>query len=328
MGRKRIVLTYPSLKGLWQWFAREIERRDIDPAEIDVESYLDPTLTVNENKEILKTILYSPITETEAGDMYEEYKTVLQEQVRTKYPEILEPLEERIIELERTEKTSKRRYKKIKALEQQLLHTERLLEEEKAKPPEVAPVKVHVLKPFTEGIIDYTVGSVIETRDLDWVLEKINRGMIERVGVEVPVKRAPPAVPPIPKHQYLTDEEVGRLWQEFVAYGVSLRDMKEPRHYRERFMAEIRTAKDYEVASKRGRRLVDAILKEISPPLVRPPPVPRRVRAPILEPVAQEPAFEKYLKCCGIDMATYRRLNSIGRNVMRREFRRWLKNPW
>ncbi|GAI43825.1 unnamed protein product, partial [marine sediment metagenome] len=120
IGRQRIVLTYPSLKGLWQWFAREIERRDIDPTEIDVESYLDPLLTVGENKEILKAIMISPITDFESAELYEEAKARLQEQVRTKYPEILEPLEERIIELERTEITSKRRYKKIKALEIEL----------------------------------------------------------------------------------------------------------------------------------------------------------------------------------------------------------------
>ena len=137
------------------------------------------------------------------------------------------------------------------------------------------------------------------------------------------LRRMLPAVPPIPKHKYLTDEQVKGLWQEFVAYGVSLKDMKEPRHYRVRFMAEIATAKDYETAAKRGRRLIETILKEI-----RPPPVPRRVRAPILEPVEREPDFETYLKRCGIDMEDYRLLGHIGQTVMRQEFRRWKKDPW
>ncbi|GAI91049.1 unnamed protein product, partial [marine sediment metagenome] len=74
IGKKRMVLTWPSLKGLWQWFVRETERREIDPATIDVESYLDPLLTVEENKEILKTIMTSPITEFESEELYAEAK--------------------------------------------------------------------------------------------------------------------------------------------------------------------------------------------------------------------------------------------------------------
>lgn len=115
IGKERMAITWPSLKGLWQWYAREIERRQIDPAEIDVESYVDPLLTTTENKEILKTIMLKPITDYESAEMYNEAKALLEEQVRTKYPEIIEAFEDRIVELERTEKTSKRRYKKIKA---------------------------------------------------------------------------------------------------------------------------------------------------------------------------------------------------------------------
>ncbi|MBA7489861.1 hypothetical protein ES702_00395 [subsurface metagenome] len=253
---------------------------------------MDPLLTAGENKEILKSIMFSPITEFESGELYEQAKAMLEEQVRTKYPEIIEPLEEKIIELERTEKTSKRRYKKIKALELQLSETEKLLEEERAKPPEVAPIKVRVLRPFTEGILDYTVGSVVETKDLGWVLEKINRGLVERVGIEVPVKRVPPPVPAIPKHKYLADTEVERLWQEFVAYA-SLKTVPEPGLYRERFMSEIKTARDYEVASRRGRILVDAIIKELRPPPVRPPP-DRVVRRPP-EKIALPPGWKKVM---------------------------------
>lgn len=272
IGEKKIRLKWPSLRGLYDWFLRETERRGIDPEIIDFVAYVDPLLTNNENKEILKSIMYSPVTEAESAEWYAEAKAMLEEQVRTKYPEILEPLESRIIELERTEKTSKRRYKKIKALELELAKSERRREEEKrALEAKVAPIKVHVLKKFTEGILDYTVGSVVETRDLTWVLEKINRGLVERVGIEVPVKRVPPPVPAIPKHKFLADTQVEGLWQEFVAYA-SVKAVPEPGLYRERFMSEIRTAKDYESASRRGRRLVDAILKELRPPPVRPPP--------------------------------------------------------
>ena len=208
---KEPTLTYPSLKGLAQWFERETERREIDPGTIDFEAFVDPMLTYEENKIILLSVMTGAPTEEEYGELYEQQKALLEQQVREKYPEVIEPLEERIIELERTETTSKKRYKKIKALELQLAETEKLLEEEKARPPTVAAVKVRVLRPFTEGIIDYTVGSVLETSDLDWVLEKIKRGLAERVGVEVAVEiKGPP--------KELSKDEQKRLEDEFKAY--------------------------------------------------------------------------------------------------------------
>ncbi len=211
IGKERMALTYPTLKGLWQWFAREIEMRKIDPAEIDVESYLDPFLAIDENKEILRTIMLKPITDYESADMYEEAKALLEEQARTKYPEIIGTLEEKIMKLERTEKTSKSRYKKIKALELDLEESERLHEEEKrALEAKVAPVKVRVLRPFTEGILDYTVGSVLEVRDVKWILEKLRKGLIERVGVEVAVETKGPK-------KELTRQEQSQLKDEFQA---------------------------------------------------------------------------------------------------------------
>ncbi len=211
LGKSQIVLTYPSLKGLWQWFAREVAMRNIDAAEIDVQSFVDPKLTVGENKEILKAILFSPITEVESADMYKEVKALLEDQVRRKYPQIVGALDDKIVRLERTEKTSKERYKKIKALELQLLESERLLDEEKARPPEMAPVKVKILKPFSEGIFDYTPGSVIESKDLDWVLQKIKDGSVERVDVTVAVETKGP-----PKE--LSAKELRWLQDDFKAY--------------------------------------------------------------------------------------------------------------
>jgi len=207
---KEPTLTYISLKGLAQWFERETERRNIDPSTIDFEAFVDPMLSYEENKIILLEFMTGAPSEKEYEDMYKQQVALLEQQVREKYPEVIEPLEERIIELERTETTSKKRYKKIKALQLQLAETEKLLEEERAKPPEVAPIKVRVLRPFTEGILDYTVDSVIETKDLDWVLEKIKRELVERVGVEVPVEIKAPPKP-------LSTEEVRTLEDEFKA---------------------------------------------------------------------------------------------------------------
>jgi len=211
IGKERLALTWPSLKGLWQWFARETERRNIDVSTIDVESFLDPTLSSEENRIILLSVMTGAPTEEEYEDIYEQHKALLEQQVREKYGEIVEPWLDRIVELERTETTSKKRYKQIKALELQLAETEKLLEEERAKPPEVVAIKIRVLKPFTEGILDYTVGSVIETKDLDWVLEKIKGGFVERVGVEVAVEIRGPPKP-------LSTQETRMLEDEFKAY--------------------------------------------------------------------------------------------------------------
>jgi len=208
---EKIALKWPSLRGIVQWYVRECERRGLDPEEaIDLEAQLDPSLTYAENKKILESLLISPLSEKEIGEQYKQYKMMMLEEVREKYPEIINELEERLVELERKELTSKRRYKKIKQLERELAETKRLLEEEKARPPEVPPIKVRILKAFTEGIIDYTPGSVIETRDLDWVIEKVQRGLVEKVGLEVPVEIREPPKP-------LTREETRMLEDEFKA---------------------------------------------------------------------------------------------------------------
>ncbi|MBA7491658.1 hypothetical protein ES702_02206 [subsurface metagenome] len=208
LGEKRINLKFPSLQGLYQWFLRECKLKEIDPEAIDFEMLIDSSLTYAENKQILADVMDKPLTDKEADVMYEEFKALQEKQVREKYPELVEKWTGKIVTLEREVTRGKKRLKKIKELEHLLAESERLREEEKAKPPEVAPVKIRVLKGFSEGIMDYVVGQVVETRNVDWVLDKVQKGFAERVGVEVPVT-------PPPKE--LTEEEKKKLSDVFKA---------------------------------------------------------------------------------------------------------------
>ncbi|MBA7639584.1 hypothetical protein ES703_47243 [subsurface metagenome] len=291
IGKKRMAITWPSLRGLFQWFVRETERRNIDISEIDVESFLDPMLSSDENKTILLSVMTGAPTEEEYEDMYKQHVSMLEQQVREKYPEVIEPLEDRIVELERTETTSKRRYKKIKALELELAESERRREEEKqAIEAKVAPVKVRVLRPFTEGIIDYTAGSVLEVRDVDWILNKVSAGLIERVGIEVPVKRVPPPPPPmeLTKEQKKGLEDAYR--RAFIEAGVprlpplALAAFRDEMVIVQKELNAVPQEKIFEMARSAVLYLASRIIREIKPkvlppdrvvpPLVVAPPLP------------------------------------------------------
>lgn len=67
------------------------------------------------------------------------------------------------------------------------------------------------------------------------------------------------------------------------------------------------------------KRRLAAIIKPITPP---------RVRAPILEAAEREPDFVTFLREVGITMEDYRRLDMMGKFVMRGEYRRWKKSPY
>jgi len=194
IGENRINLKYPSLRGLYDWFLRETERRAIDPEGIDFEALVDPTLTYKENKQILEEEMKAPLTETDYERMFEEQKGLLEKEAEEQYPEIIGPLRERIFELEREADKKKRYQRLVKELRLELAETIKKLEQERAKPPEVKPVSIRVVKDFREGIIDYKAGQIVETRDLDWVLQKIQEGKVERLK--------PPEVPP-PKEEEL-----------------------------------------------------------------------------------------------------------------------------
>jgi len=80
VGEEKINLKWPSLRGLYNWFLRETERRGIDPETIDFVAYVDASLMYDENKEILESIMTSPITELESEAMYKEAKAMLEDE--------------------------------------------------------------------------------------------------------------------------------------------------------------------------------------------------------------------------------------------------------
>jgi hypothetical protein len=203
VGAKAINLTWPYLRGLYDWFLRELEAHpEVDPQAIDVESFLSYDISIEEAKKILKSLMMVPPSEREYEEMYNEFKGMLEKQAHEKYPEILGPLEDKLIDLENKfvrEKTkADKRLGEIKELESKLVETERLLEEARKKPPAAAPIRLRILQSFSEGIIDYRVGQVVETSSQEWALDKIQKGFAERVTVGVTPPSFPAARPPAP----------------------------------------------------------------------------------------------------------------------------------
>jgi len=184
-GRDKIVLKYPSLQGLHSWFLRSCREHDLDPEEVDFVAWVDPMVSYEANKKNLEEQFLAPPSEREYEFMAEQVKGLMQKEVRERYPQILEPLEERIVKLE-AEARGKERYKRmVKELKLQLAETSRQLEELKAKPPMPA-LKVHILKPFAEGIMRYQPGQEFETSDLEWIRSREALGVLEQVREVIP----------------------------------------------------------------------------------------------------------------------------------------------
>jgi hypothetical protein len=210
----RINMDHIQFVDLYNLFMREVERLrrevpEFDPATLDLEGILSPDLTYKEAKQILLSVMHKPPTEEEYSAMYESYKHELEKQVEEKYPEVVAEWRKKIEELEKeTERFPKvererAKFKKLaEDLRYQLEETIRRHEEEKkALEKRVAPVKLRILKAFREGIVDYTPGSIVQTRDIDWALGLIEKGLAERVAVEVPVEVKPPAPPTAPPEE-------------------------------------------------------------------------------------------------------------------------------
>ena len=194
----KINLTWPSLKGLWQWFVRETESRGIDVETIDVEALLDPSLTYQENKQILLEEMKSPLTDTEYEGMYAEYKNQLLDEVAHKYPEVMDPLMDRIAELERIADKKAKYQKLVKTLRWELEETKRRLEELQKRPPPERLVKLRALKPIEMGIFRYRTGEEFETADVEWARKLVTEGSAAEVPLVPVVIPPPPAVPALP----------------------------------------------------------------------------------------------------------------------------------
>lgn len=206
-GEKNIAMEHIQFIDLYNFFVRQVKALGVDPHTVDVKAFIDPKLTYSENKSILAEILAVPPTEAEYASMYESFRHELEEQVKEKYPDVWATWQKQIEQLEKeTEALPKveRERAKFKKLSEDLAYkleetVSRFEEEKKALEKRVAPVKLRIIRAFREGIIDYTIGSVVESRDIDWALSLIDRGLAERVAVEVPVEvkpKPPPTAPP------------------------------------------------------------------------------------------------------------------------------------
>jgi len=344
VGRKKIMMRPLDLYRLFEWFNEACKERNIDPDEVDVASYVTHDLTFGDAKRALDAFVGAPPTTDETESMYEETVHMLQTEVREKYPEAFEELDKRIAELEKEtealprEKRAKEKWKRTaEEIQYKLEETKRKIEAERAAlERKVSPVKLRILRDFEVGIMKYKAGQEVETPDIDWALELINKEIAERVPVEAPpVKVVPPAVPPRKwvKVRFLSDEEVNSIWNEFIAYA-KLRYpelIPDPAIYKDRFEVSIKDVKDVGEGYGKATRLVEAIVKEL-----KPPPVPTRVEGwkeypyvpPALEAVELEADFKKFLAEVGITMEEYRRLETVGRITMREEYRRWRGKPY
>jgi hypothetical protein len=219
-GENKIIMQQIQFLDLYNHFVRRVKevreaRPGFDVYTIDVEAFIDPKLTYEENRLILDKMLASPPTEKDYENMSEEYIDEAVKDVEAHYPEVVKNFRERIAELEREtarepEKDRERiKFKRLsKDLAEELEETKRMLEEAKKKPAEFKPFKIRILQPFSEGIMKYIVGDVVETRNVDWALEKIEKGLAERVGEKLPeVALKPkaeiyPAIIVEPSHSY------------------------------------------------------------------------------------------------------------------------------
>lgn len=284
-GEKNINLKWPYLRGLYDWLMRELEAHpEVDIETLDIPAFLSHEISFEDAKRILKSLMAATPTDREYESMFEDYKGMLEKQVREKYPEILEPLTEKLVKLEeeltKEKAKGKRKFARIKKLEASLGETERRLEEERAKPPEVEPIKIRILRTFREGIIDYTVGSVIETRNLDWAMDKIEKGYAERVAVEVPVEK----VLPVEKVEWTRtlERKLRDVFETTLRVGLPEEKIEPVTPYRflPEFRLELETVKTLPTEDEMRRhveRLAKVIVrregKPIKPPEIKRPPL-------------------------------------------------------
>lgn len=194
----------------------------------------------------------------------------------------LEMAEELTREAKRREKETRgQAVEKISMLRAEL---EEKREEAKKKPA----LKIRILQNFKEGIQYFRKGDVIETHNIDWALNKIDQGLAERVGIEVPVKIIPEAPPkvevaaPSDRVRHLTDVFIATLSKNNVPIRpeyrsrlrvelppiLSLRTLEEQERATDMFAMEIVNEYKGKVeVARRAREVISAppTVKEIPP---------------------------------------------------------------
>jgi len=199
-------MTWVELKHVAEHFLKECKRRGIDPKAVDFQHEIcEAGLSYKEHLKKVDEVL----------DMYavkppEAYEVALEDAEKAlreagKY--VLEAKEYE--ELKRLADKAERLERRVEALEREAereraarAEAERKLEEEKAK---FKPLKIRFLRDLPPW---YRKGAVIETVDIPWALELIDKGIVERVPVEVAIPTAPPAPakpPPAPPPKLLPE---------------------------------------------------------------------------------------------------------------------------
>lgn len=228
------------LKNLLTWFDKVARSKGVeDPSSIAIEDYIDPSLTYQENKQIVasEVLHLSELPEVpELKDMeneavyeakYKEYLDALEEDVKLNMPEVYDIFQERLKTLkEEVEKAQgeaisaeakiQRYAERQRELKGQLEQTRKILEENRSRPPAYQPINFKVIQPFSEGIVEYRAGQTYSTTDLQWVIDKMKEKLIEAETIRKLVKplEAPTPTPttPMPPTDKPATTELLAVW--------------------------------------------------------------------------------------------------------------------
>lgn len=341
LGIVKPAMTWIELFQVVKFFLKETEKREIDPAAVDIKMEIDARVGFRENKrhvdEIL-TLIAPPIRDPDellrqeldrlAKDTEFHILTEKEMVKLSRYEGKAERLAKRVDELEA--KREKERGEAAESIER--------LERELAAAP---TLKLKILRDFKEGIVEFKADQVIDTKNRGWALTKIQQGLAEEVMPGVPVT-PPPAV--------LSPEDRMRLEDEFRASLMG--DLgRIPRDVMSEFRVEFEKVKTKPYAEALNdilglaREIAWRLVKKPKPPVVKPPPIevamPPELVTPPPVPLPKKPisdlpfprspsseekailldAFKSLLAEVGIDH--YRFMPTFKERVLNWTFRYW-----
>lgn len=287
------IMTWIELFQVVQFFLKETDKREIDPEAIDIKSEVDARIGFRENKEHIEdilTLIAPPIRDPD--------ELLRQELDRlAKDTEFLILSEKEASKLRRFEGKAERLAKRVGELEAkrekergEAAESIERLERELAAAP---TIKLRIMSDFKEGIVEFTAGQIVETKDRGWALAKVREGLAEEISPEEEVPVAPPPkVPVIPPEKGIVNDTVAQL-QHIAFTRIADAGLKwiERRGSVERdiniskaLYADLPVKEAKIKAVARLERLLETFApKKVVPPK-RPPRAPRRVEfVPILE---------------------------------------------
>jgi pyrroloquinoline quinone (PQQ) biosynthesis protein C len=77
---EKVRFNRESLKAVYEWFIREAGDRDVDALHIDL--LLEPSMTYEDAKKVLKSVLEKPLSVQEFNELIEERMRQLKEEVK------------------------------------------------------------------------------------------------------------------------------------------------------------------------------------------------------------------------------------------------------